>query len=254
MGKNIAVLNQKGGVGKTTTTISLAGYLSKDGKDVLIVDADPQGNATSGVGVDKQRFSMTTYELLTDDQTSIDQVMVSTHMARVSLVPATAQLAAAELDLSQQLERERQLERKLANAVFDYTLIDCPPSLGLLSINALTAADYVVIPVQSEYYAMEGLGQLLDIIQRVRAGLNPRLELLGVIITMYDGRTSLSEQVRTELEKHFGDKLFKAVVPRNVRLAEAPSYGVAIHEHDKWSKGARAYKQITKELRKRVEA
>ena len=250
----IAVLNQKGGVGKTTSVINIAAYLAKQGRSVLVVDADPQGNATSGLGVNKQELQVTLYDLLINDDLRLENALCVTSTAGVSVIPATSSLAAAEVDLVQVLAREHQLKNKLQSSAFDYVLIDCPPSLGLLTINALTAASYVIIPVQGEYYALEGLGQLLDIIQRVRGGLNDQLELLGVLITMYDSRTSLAEQVKTELTKHFNEKLFKTHIPRNVRLAEAPSYGLTILEHDKWSKGARAYKQVTKELMKRVES
>ncbi len=249
----IAVLNQKGGVGKTTTTINVAAYLAKEGKRVLIVDSDPQGNATSGSGVDKQSLGMTVYDLLTSDTTKPSEVIVPTKIKDISIAPANATLAAAEVDLVQMLEREKRMKNCLDQLDYDVALIDCPPSLGLLTINALTASDSVLIPVQAEYYALEGLGQLLDIIQRVRGGLNTNLELLGVVVTMFDSRNSLSDQVKKELDDYFGDKLFSSVIPRNVRLAEAPSYGVSIFEHDKWSKGARAYKQLAKEIQKRAQ-
>jgi len=249
----IAVLNQKGGVGKTTTTINVAAYLAKEGKRVLIVDSDPQGNATSGSGVDKSSLGMTVYELLTSDTVRPNEVVIPTKIEGISIAPANATLAAAEVDLAQALEREKRMKNCLAELDYDVALIDCPPSLGLLTINALTASDSVLIPVQAEYYALEGLGQLLDIIQRVRGGLNVNLELLGVVVTMFDSRNSLSDQVKKELENYFGDKLFSSVIPRNVRLAEAPSYGVSIFEHDKWSKGARAYKQLAKEIQKRAQ-
>jgi chromosome partitioning protein len=249
----IAVLNQKGGVGKTTTTINVAAYLAKEGKRVLIVDSDPQGNATSGSGVDKSSLGMTVYELLTSDTVRPNEVVIPTKIEGISIAPANATLAAAEVDLVQALEREKRMKNCLAELDYDVALIDCPPSLGLLTINALTASDSVLIPVQAEYYALEGLGQLLDIIQRVRGGLNVNLELLGVVVTMFDSRNSLSDQVKKELENYFGDKLFSSVIPRNVRLAEAPSYGVSIFEHDKWSKGARAYKQLAKEIQKRAQ-
>ncbi|MCA1806462.1 MAG: ParA family protein [Actinobacteria bacterium] len=248
----IAVLNQKGGVGKTTTTINVAAYLAKEGKRVLIVDSDPQGNATSGSGVDKSSLGMTVYDLLTNDKVKPGQVVIPTQIKNISIAPANATLAAAEVDLVQVLEREKRMKNSLDQLDYDVALIDCPPSLGLLTINALTASDSVLIPVQAEYYALEGLGQLLDIIQRVRGGLNANLELLGVVVTMFDSRNSLSDQVKKELENYFGDKLLDAVIPRNVRLAEAPSYGVSIFEHDKWSKGARAYKQLAKEIQKRA--
>lgn len=251
MGKIIAVLNQKGGVGKTTSTINLGAYLAKQGSSVLVVDLDPQGNATSGLGLDKQAYETTVYDLLFGS-VQASQIAQHTSVDRLQVLPANAGLAAAEVDLAGETKREFRLKQALAGLEFDYILIDCPPSLGLLSINALTAADHVLIPVQAEYYALEGLGQLLDIVQRVRQGLNPNLQLLGIVVTMYDSRTSLSEQVVEELQKHFGAKLLKTVIPRNVRLAEAPSFGKSIMEHDKWSKGARSYKQLAKEVSSRV--
>lgn len=251
--KSIAVLNQKGGVGKTTTVINVAAAMARKGQRVLVVDADPQGNATSGLAVDKRMLQQTLYDGLMDERITVEGLQQSTSQQGVSIVPSNETLAAAEVDLVQTLVREKQLRRLLSTTQdIDVVLIDCPPSLGLLTINALSAADYVLIPVQSEYYALEGLGQLLDIVQRVRGGLNPTLELLAVIMTMHDKRTMLSGQVQGELERHFGDKLLKTAVPRNVRLAEAPSFGVSIFEHDKWSKGARAYKQITEEVMKRL--
>lgn len=251
MKKVIAVLNQKGGVGKTTTAINVGAYLAKRGKNVLIIDLDPQGNATSGVGIVKDRLEITTYDLLFDpSQTSA--AVKETNIAGLSLLPTNQQLAAAEIDLANEEKREFKLKAVIDPLVYDFILIDCPPSLGLLTINALTAADHVLIPVQAEYYALEGLGQLLTVIQRIRQGLNPSLSLLGVVVTMYDGRTSLSDQVVQEVKKHFGDKLFSTIIPRNVRLAEAPSYGRAIVEHDKWSKGARSYKNLAKEVESRV--
>jgi chromosome partitioning protein len=252
MGQIIAILNQKGGVGKTTTAINLGAYLAKNGRSVLIVDFDPQGNATSGLGIDKQQVRSTSYDILFDPG-QIDKAVMETATDGLYVLPANAGLAAAEVDLVEITNREMQLKKALANLVYDYVLIDCPPALGLLTINALTASDKLLIPVQSEYYALEGLSQLLSVVQRVRQGLNPDLELLGVVVTMYDGRTSLSEQVHDELKKHFGAKLFNTVIPRNVRLAEAPSHGRPVADHDKWSKGARAYKQLTKEFLKREE-
>ncbi len=251
MAHTIAVLNQKGGVGKTTTTLNVAAYLAKDGFSVLIVDMDPQGNATSGLGIDKQTLDSTMYDVLFGE-VDASKVVKETTIDKLYILPTNSQLAAAEVDLAGENNREYKLKSALDTLTFDYILIDCPPSLGLLSINALAAANQVLIPVQAEFYALEGLGQLLDIIQRVRGGLNPRLELLGVAITMHDSRTTLAEQVKGEVSKHFGDKLFKTVIPRNVRLAEAPSFGKTIMEHDKWSKGARAYKQLTKEISRRL--
>ncbi len=247
----IAILNQKGGVGKTTTAISLAAYIGKLGKSVLLVDADPQGNATSGMGLDKQQLDTTLYDVLLG-QVPAHQAIVETQIENVRLLPTQSQLAGAEVELVNASKREYRLKEVLEGATADLIIIDCPPSLGLLSINALTAANGVLIPVQAEYYALEGLTQLLDVIQRVRGGLNPQLELLGVVMTMYNSRTVLSDQVMKEVKQYFGDKVFTTVIPRNVRLAEAPSHGKPISEYDRWSKGARAYKQLAKELMKRL--
>jgi chromosome partitioning protein len=250
MTRIIAVANQKGGVGKTTTAINLAASLASDKHPVLLVDLDPQGNATSGLGVSKDQ-SVTSYEVLRGDA-GLDQGVLQTHIEGLYVLASNPNLAAAEIDLASMLQREFRLHEALKNATYDYIFIDCPPALGLLTINALTAATDVLIPVQTEYFALEGLGQLLQTVQRVREATNPRLELLGVVLTMFDKRTSLSEQVKKEIETHFGDKLFASVVPRNIRLAESPSYGKTIFEHDKWSKGARAYKNAAKELQKRT--
>lgn len=247
----IAVTNQKGGVGKTTTAVNLAAYLAGADCRVLLFDLDPQGNATSGLGLEKDGLEATSYEVLLQ-QAGLDQAVYTTDREGLFIVPANANLAAAEVELVGAAQREFRLKEALSVGTFDFVIIDCPPALGLLTINALTAAHGLLIPVQSEYYALEGLGQLLATVQRVRQGVNPTLDLLGVVLTMYDKRTSLSEQVKDELEKHFGDKLFKTTIPRNIRLAEAPSFGKTIFEHDRWSKGARAYKQLAKEVAKRV--
>jgi chromosome partitioning protein len=249
--KTIAVLNQKGGVGKTTTTINLGAYLAKAGKSVLVCDFDPQGNATSGLGIDKQSLDSTLYDVLFS-RAEVSKTIQETKIKNLFLLPTNANLAGAEVELVGLAHREQQLKNVLANLHYDFILIDCPPSLGLLTINALTAANDVLIPVQAEYYALEGLSQLLSVIQQVRQGLNPELILMGVLITMFDSRNSLSDQVRKELEQYFGEKLFATIVPRNVRLAEAPSFGKTIAEHDKWSKGARAYKALAKEVEKRI--
>ncbi len=247
----IAILNQKGGVGKTTTAINTGAYLAKAGRNVLVIDFDPQGNATSGLGLNKHQLEATSYEVLLG-MDSADKAIVETETPGLNILPTNENLAAAEVELVGKDDRELLLKQAIASLNYDFVIIDCPPALGLLTINALTAADWLLIPVQAEYYAMEGLSQLLSVVQRVRGGLNTKLELLGVVITMYDSRTSLSEQVYGELEKHFGDKVCKTIVPRNVRLAEAPSYGKPIADHDKWSKGARAYKQLAKEIQRRV--
>jgi chromosome partitioning protein len=252
MPKNIiAILNQKGGVGKTTTTINLAAYLARSGKRVLICDLDPQGNSTSGLGIDKQALTSTLYDVLFS-RAEATKVIQKLNYTNLFLLPTNAQLAGAEVELVDLEQRELQLKRVLTPLDYDYILIDCPPSLGLLTVNALSAADNVLIPVQAEYYALEGLSQLLSVIQQVRKGLNPELNILGVVVTLYDSRTSLSEQVKKELDKYFGEKVFAAIIPRNVKLAEAPSFGRTIVEHDKWSKGARAYKALAKELEKRL--
>lgn len=247
MSHTIAVLNQKGGVGKTTTAINLGAYLARSGKSVLLIDFDPQGNATSGLGIDKNELELTTYEVLLSNEQA-DKAIKETETVGLNLLPTNANLAAAEVELVSREDRELLLKKAIGHLNYDFIIIDCPPALGLLTLNALAAANWLLIPVQAEYYALEGLSQLLSVVQRVRAGLNTKLELLGVVITMYDSRTSLSEQVYDELQKHFGDKVCKTIVPRNVRLAEAPSYGRPIVDHDKWSKGARAYKQLTKEI------
>lgn len=251
MAKNIiAVLNQKGGVGKTTTCINLAAYLARAGKRVLVCDIDPQGNSTSGLGVDKNDIPATLYDVLFSRVAAADTAIKV--QQNLYLLPSNAQLAGAEVELVGTEQREQKLKQALEQLDYDFILIDCPPSLGLLTVNALTAADQVLIPVQAEYYALEGLSQLLSVVQQVRQALNPDLSILGVVITLYDSRNSLSEQVRKELQGYFADKMLETVIPRNVRLAEAPSFGRTIIEHDKWSKGARAYKALAKEIEKRV--
>lgn len=247
----IAVLNQKGGVGKTTTVINLASYLAQAGKRVVIVDADPQGNATSGIGIDKNTIPLTLYDGLLRKKSSSDILTLTSHK-NITIMPSNANLAGAEVELTSVHGREFALKELLNGIIADYVIIDCPPSLGLLTVNALCASDRVLIPVQTEYYALEGITQLLQIVQKVQKSANPKLSILGVLMTMFDSRTTLSRQVQDELSNHFGDLLFKTVIPRNIRLAEAPSHGLPISTYDKWSKGARSYKALSKEVMNRT--
>jgi chromosome partitioning protein len=251
----VAFVNQKGGVGKTTSTVNLAASLADDGARVLVVDIDPQGNATSSFGVDKQELDATLYDALVGDTEPIETVIASVR-AGIDLLPATPTLAAAEVELVDQPRREHRLADTLAplRGRYDLVLIDSPPSLGLLTVNALTAADGVVIPVQCEYLALEGVSQVLATIDLIRRGLNPDLELLGVLMTMYDGRTRLSAHVVDEVRRFFPDHVFSAVIPRSVRLAEAPSFGQVIAEYDPSSRGATAYADVARELRDRIDA
>lgn len=249
MGEVIACANQKGGVGKTTTVVSLASYLALDGHRVLLVDMDPQGNATSGLGIDRTTIEHSVYDVLLAG-VPVSEAVRETGVDGLSVLPSDRSLAGAEVELVPSSARERRLKQVLAPAGedFDFILLDCPPSLGLLTVNSLTAADTVLIPLQCEYYALEGLGQLMATVDLIREHLNPGLKLKGVILTMHDGRTSLSADVTAEVRRHLGEQVFEAVVPRSVRLAEAPSYGQPIAQYSPSSRGARAYQALTAEL------
>ena len=251
MSKIVAVANQKGGVGKTTTAVSLTAALGKRGKRVLLVDADPQGNATSGLGVNKKELTVGVYEVLVGDATA-KQAIRQTPFENVWLLPSSMDLAGAELELVSQEHREARLKSGLAAVVpeYDYILIDCPPSLGLITLNALTAADTVLIPIQCEYYALEGLSQLIATVRQVKRSYNPELELEGVLLTMYDGRLNLTQQVVQEVKKFFPKKVYGTVIPRNVRLSEAPGFGEPVSYYDPKSKGADAYDALAKEFLK----
>ena len=250
MGKIISVANQKGGVGKTTTTVNLSTILAKKGKKVLLIDTDPQGNATSGLGVSKD-VELSVYDILIGD-TEFDETLQETAIKNLKVCPSNISLAGAEVQLVSMMSREQRLKTKLDKIKdqYDYILIDCPPSLGLVTLNAFTASDSVLIPVQCEYFALEGLGQLLNTVNLVKKHLNKNLEIEGALLTMYDARTNLSNQVVKEVKKYFGDKVYKTVIPRNVRLSEAPSYGMPITVYDPRSKGAKAYEKFAKELLK----
>lgn len=248
----ISVTNQKGGVGKTTSAVNIAYYLAKKGNKTLLVDFDPQGNATSGLGVDKQTLEGTMSEVILETKLLAD-VIIPTEHKNLFLAPATPHLANTEVELAQANRRFTRLRNAIDNLPqYDFVVIDSPPSLSLLTVNGLIAARYVLLPVQAEFYALEGLGQLLETMKLVRKSMNPTLDLLGVLPTMVDGRTTLSGQVHEEIKKHFPGKVFKTVIPRNIRLAEAPSHGLPVGAYDKFSKGARAYKAVTKEVLERV--
>ncbi|QQS19293.1 ParA family protein [Candidatus Saccharibacteria bacterium] len=246
----LAITNQKGGVGKTTTAVNLAAQLATAKRRVLLVDLDPQANSTSSLGVDRETLGATLYDVVIGKASAAD-IVLPTAIKNLFVLPASPQLAQAEVDLVSTSGREQKLKQALATVDAEIVIIDCPPALGLLTVNALTAANGVLIPVQAEYFALEGLSQLMQTMQLVRKGLNTDLHIFGVVLTMYTKRTVLSEGVKQEVEKHFGEKLFRTVIPRNIRLAEAPSYGKTIFEHDKWSKGARAYKALALEVVKR---
>lgn len=253
MTKIISVINQKGGVGKTTTVVSLAAAIAKKKKKVLLIDLDPQGNATSGVGVDKGSIENSTYDVMVND-VPMSETIVSTDSKNVDICPTNINLAGAEVELVSAMSREQILKNAISEVMdnYDYVFIDCPPSLSILTINALTASTDIIIPIQGEYYALEGLTQLINTINVVKKKLNPDINILGVVLTMFDRRTQLTRQVKEEVEKYFGEKVFRTYIPRNVRLAEAPSHGKPISDYDPNSKGGKAYEELAKEVIKRT--
>ncbi|MBP3464500.1 MAG: ParA family protein [Clostridia bacterium] len=254
MGKIIAIANQKGGVGKTTTSVNLSSLLANKGKKVLLIDADPQGNATSGLGLEKD-VEKSLYDVLINEE-PVENTLQDTIEKNLKICPSNMNLAGAEVELVSQMSREHRLKEQLEGVKdkFDYIFIDCPPSLGLITLNSFTAADSVLIPVQCEYYALEGLGQLINTINLVKKHLNKSLEIEGAILTMYDIRTNLSNQVVKEVKRYFDNKVYKTVIPRNVRLSEAPSFGMPITIYDPKSKGAKSYEKLAKEFLKMQES
>jgi chromosome partitioning protein len=251
----VAVVNQKGGVGKSTTTVNLGASLATLGRKLLLVDLDPQGNTTTGLGINKRALEACVYSVLLQDF-PLAQTIIDTELPGLSIVPATLNLAGAEIELVSMLSRENRLKNALKEVAedYDFVMIDCPPSLGLLTINALAAADEVIIPVQAEYYALEGLSQLTTVIERVHGALNPRLEIMGVLITMFDGRTKLAGEVLDEVHRYFPQQVFKTQIPRNIRLSEAPSFGKPVIVFDVKSRGAQAYLSLAREIIGELEA
>ena len=249
----ITITNQKGGVGKTTTAINLAYYMAKAGKKILLIDFDPQGNASSGMGVEKRDLKATMSEVMLG-RVGLSQVIVSTKNKNLWVAPTTPELANTEVEMAGMRNKFAQLKGAIAklDQDFDYIVIDSPPSLSLLTVNGMIAADYLLLPVQTEFYALEGVAQLLESMKLIKKAMNPDLKLLGVLATMYDKRTALSPQVMMEVKKYFKDKVFETVIPRNVRLAEAPSHGVPIGQYDRFSKGAKAYRALAKEVMERA--
>ncbi|MEA3511459.1 MAG: AAA family ATPase [Actinomycetota bacterium] len=248
----VAIANQKGGVGKSTTAINLGAGLAYQGERVLLVDLDPQGNTTSGLGIDRSAIEYSTYDLLVED-VAIEDVIEPSSVRDLFVVPATIELAGAEIELVSMFSREARLGKALNDVAedYDFVLVDCPPSLGLLTVNGLAAADEVLIPIQCEYYALEGVSQLMKNIQLVQRSLNPQLDIEGVLLTMYDGRTTLAADVVAQVREHFGDTTYRTVIPRTVRLSEAPSYGEPIEAYDPMSRGAIAYRELAREFRRR---
>lgn len=251
MGQVFSIVNQKGGVGKTTTSVNLSAYLASRGKKTLLIDMDPQANATSGVGVEKNEVKNDIYSVIIN-QADINDTILATKHKNLSLLPSSRNLAGAEIELTAIESRESRLKKQLLNIRndYDYIIIDCPPSLGLLTLNALTASNKVIIPVQCEYYALEGLGNLVGTLKLVKRSINPELEIAGIVMTMFDGRTMLNNQVVVDAKNYFGDKVFKTVIPRNIRLSEAPSHGLPISVYEPSSKGALAYNKLAKEVLK----
>jgi chromosome partitioning protein len=247
LAKTIAIFNQKGGVGKTTTNVNLSASIAEKGHRVLVIDIDPQGNSTSGFGLQKDQFAQNIYDVIINEE-ALEKVIVKTEFENIDIIPSSGKLSGAEIELAQGENRELRLKEALADFDYDYIFIDCPPSLGLLTINALSAVDSVLIPIQCEYYALEGTSQLMNTLELVRENLNPRLEIQGVVLSMFDGRTNLGIQVVEEVKKYFRGKVYTSIIPRNIRLAEAPSHGMPVIYYDGKSKGAEAYRNLAEEF------